>query len=203
MALRSGGHLEAEGLVRRGCFERPGGEEQPAIVWPPKAVTRWRRQSGIGEGIGQIATDGGALGHHRLAVAKRRHLAHRIDGEVVRRLHRRAVVEQLGAIRATDLLEHPTHDATARHRVGVKDHFVGHAGHPSVPCIVADDSARHCQSFKKANGRAWGGKLFAERALAHHRAEGPRRCGLQRGFRQVETFSGRQIRRGGSDNPLR
>ena len=53
--------------------------------------------------------------------------------QIFRRLHRRAVVEELGAVGSPDLLEHPAHDPPARHRVGVEDQLVGHVRAPFSP----------------------------------------------------------------------
>ena len=66
------------------------------------------------------------LGDDRFAVTKRRHLAHRVDREIIRGLHRSGVIQDFGSVGFADLLQHPARDAPARHRMGVKNKFLGH-----------------------------------------------------------------------------
>src|SRR3546814_9480562 len=56
-------------------------------------------------------------------------LAHRVDREVLGRLHARAVVLHFGAVLDAELLQHPAHDAAAGLGVGVEDEFVAVVGH--------------------------------------------------------------------------
>ena len=43
-----------------------------------------RREARLGEQVGEVDEDGDLLGDHRLAMADRRHLAHRVDREIGR-----------------------------------------------------------------------------------------------------------------------
>ena len=138
---------EAEGLVGDGGLERPGGEEQPAVIGAAQAAAGLGREAGLREGIGQVGADRRRLRDDDVAVADGRHLAHRVDGEIGRRLHGRAEIEHLGAIRLADLLQHPAGDAAARHRVGVEDQVVGHLG---APRLVGHSAVTDCRRIGAA-----------------------------------------------------
>ena len=58
-------------------------EEQPFEVDAAVRVADRNVQTRMGEFVGEIGADGGGLGDHRVAVLQRRHLSHRIDGEVI------------------------------------------------------------------------------------------------------------------------
>jgi hypothetical protein len=130
-------------LVHAG-LERAGAKEKPAIIGAAQAVTRRRRQASLGKRIGEISADGGRFGHDRVTMSDRRHFAHRIDCEIGRRLHRRAVLEQLGAVGPADLLQHPSDDPAARLRMGIEDELIGHWRIPLSPfhVIALFNSAR-------------------------------------------------------------
>ena len=133
LVLRRG---EAEIAVGDRGFERPGREEQPAVI--RAALPGRRGQPGLREGIGEIGADRWRLGDDGRAVADRRYLPHRVDREVLRRLHRRPVFQDLGAVRNRQLLQHPADDTPARPRVGEKDDLGCHGD--SFP-----QSRRYCQ----------------------------------------------------------
>src|SRR5438874_12130882 len=65
-------------------------------------------------------------------MAQRRHLAHRVNGEISGRLHRCGVIEQLGAVRLAYFLEHPADASSSRLGVGVEDKLVGHGSSPAL-----------------------------------------------------------------------
>ena len=81
-------HDDVERLVGVGRFDRTRGEEQPAIVGPAQARARRRREAGLGKDVGEIGADRRRFGDDRLAVSQRRHLAHRVDRQILGRLHR-------------------------------------------------------------------------------------------------------------------
>jgi len=106
-------HDKAHRPVRPRRLKRAGAEEEPAIIGAAQAIARRRRQASLGKRIGEISADRGRFGHHGVAMADRRYLPHRVDREIGGRLHRRAVLEQLGAIGLADFLQHPSHDPAA------------------------------------------------------------------------------------------
>src|SRR3546814_4551986 len=84
--------------------------------------------TGVGKGVGKVGADRRGFGDHHAAVLDRGHLAHRVDGQVLGRLHPGAVFLHHGAVRLAKLLQHPAHDAAAGLRVGVEDEFVAVVG---------------------------------------------------------------------------
>src|SRR3546814_16081314 len=64
--------------------------------------------------------DGAGLGDDRVAMLDRGHLPHRVDREIVRVLHRRAIVADDGVVRLADFLEHPASDSPTRMGIGVR-----------------------------------------------------------------------------------
>src|SRR5579864_764646 len=84
LALRR--HHKAKCLVAHRRLYRPRREEQPAIIRPAQPVAGRRRELRLRKGIGQVGADRRRLGDDDVAIAQRRHLAHRIDGEIGRRL---------------------------------------------------------------------------------------------------------------------
>ena len=77
--------------------------------------------SGYGTGLGEIDADGGRLGDHPAFVPYRRHLAHRVDRQIGRRLHVGAVFDDRGLVGGAGLLQRQARDLPARHRVGVEN----------------------------------------------------------------------------------
>ena len=103
--LALGVRLPAHSLVAERRFDRSRREEDPAVVIG--AITGRRREAGLREGVGEIAANGGDLGHHLAAMLDSRNLSHRVDRQVGLLLHRRAVIHDLRVIWLPDLLKHP------------------------------------------------------------------------------------------------
>jgi hypothetical protein len=61
---------------------QPGAKNR---IFCAQGIAGRRRQPGFGIALGNVGADRGGFGQRRLAVLQRRHLAHRIDGEVFRR----------------------------------------------------------------------------------------------------------------------
>jgi hypothetical protein len=80
-------HDDIERLVGVGRLDRPRGEEEPAIVGAAQMRAGRRRETRLGKDVREIGADRRSLGGDRLAVAHRRDLAHRIDRQIIRRLH--------------------------------------------------------------------------------------------------------------------
>ena len=72
------------------------------------------------KGISKIGADRGTLGNNATNMPNGGNLSHWIDSQIVRRFHGGAVVEHMGFVRLTNLFQHPTGNAAARHRVGEK-----------------------------------------------------------------------------------
>lgn len=56
------------------------------------------------------------------------HFTHRIDGQIVRALHRAVVIQPNGIIGGTDLFQHPARYLSPRMRIGIEDEIFGHCG---------------------------------------------------------------------------
>ena len=132
-------------------------------------------------------------------MAQRRHLAHRVDREIGGRLHRRAVIEDFGAIGTADLFQHPAHDPAARHRVGVEHEFVSHRY-----CLGLNSHQLGCAAYASAGGAAMRGRAVGfdrEAALARLRAMRPKVHNLSR--RPARRRCRRPIRRDRRRSPSR
>ena len=106
-------YLPAKFAGGDGLLQRTGGKEQPTQVGGAARVVDRRRQLGAGEAVGQIGADGGTFGDQQVTVHQRRHLAHRVDGAIVRAFHLVAVVDPDGFIRHLQFFKHPVYEAAA------------------------------------------------------------------------------------------
>src|SRR5215469_15081774 len=106
-------HDETHRFVGPRRLDRTGGKEQPAIIRSTQTITRRRREANLWKHVGKIGADRCCFGDHDSAMPDGWYFPHRIDREIGSRLHRRVVVEQLGAIGLPDLLEHPPDDSAA------------------------------------------------------------------------------------------
>ena len=104
-----------EGAVHDRRLEHARIEEQPFEIGSAARIADRDIEPRLREGVGEIAADRRHLGDGHVAVAQRRHLAHRIDLEIVRLpvvalFH----AEHVQVERFADLLQHPMDDRGAR-----------------------------------------------------------------------------------------
>jgi hypothetical protein len=64
-------------------LDAAGREEQPVQVFGSQGIAQRRREFRLRIALGDIGADRGRFRERRFAVAQRRHLAHRIDSEIV------------------------------------------------------------------------------------------------------------------------
>src|SRR5262249_27714107 len=130
---------KTENLVACGGLEWSGGEEQPAVIGRTQAIARRRSESVFRKSVGEIGADRSCFRHYHISVPQRRHLAHRIDREIAPPFHGGGIVEHFDFIRLADLFEHPTNNAATRHRIRIKNEFVGHVASPGYKGAIWDD----------------------------------------------------------------
>ena len=91
-------HDETRRFVGPRRLDRTGGKEQPAIIGPAQTIA-WRRPKvSLRKHVGKVSADRRCLSDHDIAMPDGRHFPHRVDREIGCPLHRRVVVEQLGAV---------------------------------------------------------------------------------------------------------
>ena len=137
-------------------FNRPCREKEPAIIGCP-FICMWR-QVRIGEGIRQIGADRRTFGDDRAIVDNRRHLAHRVDRQIVRPLHRLTIADQMLVIGRARFLQCPARNLPAGHGVGVECDI----SHGSIPRCTRN----HVRALIRMERRGNGGDCHAHNGIS-------------------------------------
>ena len=117
---------ELEPAVHGGVFQMQR-KAHPAVELAPFHMARGRDQVLLRELLGQPGADAQRLGQHGVVHLQRRHLAHRVHGEVGGRFHRLAIGHRHHLIGGFAFFQHPAHHAAAGTGVGVEGE-VAHRG---------------------------------------------------------------------------
>jgi hypothetical protein len=104
--LRRRPRLAFERAIADRRLESRGVVDQPSQIWSAQRIADGRSEPSLRKKVRQINEDRHLLGDHRVAVLDRGHLAHRVDGEIIRptllpRLH----IEHPQLVRRAELLE--------------------------------------------------------------------------------------------------
>jgi hypothetical protein len=103
-----------ERAIGDGLLDATGGKKEPAQIGAAGGVVERGGEAGFGDGIGEVGTDGSALGDDDAAVHDGRQLAHRVDREELGCLVLTfAEVDQLGLVGRAGLFDHPVRDLAA------------------------------------------------------------------------------------------
>src|SRR5262245_1988451 len=152
------------GAIGHGRLDAARAEEQPLEIDAAARIANRHTQARLGKGIGEIGADRSVFGDHHIAMAQRRDLAHRVDGEMIgRTVLALGEVHQMDVVRLAYLLEHPACDHRAR-GYGVIERELGHRG---TPCWVPVANAFGLQS--------WQGRALPR--PAHIKNAGCHKCG--------------------------